>query len=176
MGKSMIVGSLAFVLGLSTAPVVGQQAAELAAKTSSADAKFLKEAADGGMAEVELGQLAASRASSSDVKRFGLRMVDDHGKANDELKQLALQKHVDLPPEPSAKHKATKARLEKLSGEQFDKAYMADMLQDHKKDVAAFQLESKSAQDPDVKSFAASTLPTLQEHLKQAESLASGSK
>jgi putative membrane protein len=147
----------------------------MSAPSSSAaasDAKFLKEAADGGMAEVELGQLASDKTSSADVKQFGQRMVEDHGKANDELKQLAMQKHVDLPAEPSAKHKATKARLEKLSGDQFDKAYMADMLKDHKKDVAAFQRESNSAKDADVKSFAAKTLPTLQEHLKMAQSLA----
>ena len=126
--------------------------------------------------EVELGRLASEKASSSEVKQFGQRMVEDHGKANDELKQLATQKHVDLPAEPSAKHKATKARLEKLSGEQFDKAYVADMLKDHKKDVAAFEKQSRSAKDPDLKSFAAKTLPTLQDHLKQVQGLASGSK
>jgi len=78
---------------------------------------------------------------------------------------------VDLPQEPSAKHKATKDRLSKLSGEEFDRAYMVDMLKDHKKDVADFQRESKSAKDPDVKNFASQTLPTLQEHLKQAQSV-----
>jgi putative membrane protein len=103
-------------------------------------------------------------------------MVEDHGKANDELKQLAAQKHVDLPAEPSAKHKAAKARLEKLAGEQFDKAYVADMLKDHKKDVSAFEKQSRAAKDPDVKSFAAKTLPTLQDHLKRVQSLNSGSK
>jgi putative membrane protein len=147
-----------------------------ASSIAQADAKFMKEAADGGMAEVELGQLASEKASSSDVKQFGQRMVEDHGKANDELKQLAAQKHVDLPAEPSAKHKAAKARLEKLAGEQFDKAYVADMLKDHKKDVSAFEKQSRAAKDPDVKSFAAKTLPTLQDHLKRVQSLNSGSK
>jgi putative membrane protein len=132
----------------------------------------MKEAAEGGMAEVALGQLAAEKASSSDVKKFGQRMVDDHSKANDELKQLASQKNVDLPQDLSAKDKATKAALEKLSGEQFDKAYMKDMVKDHKKDVSDFRRESKSAQDPDVKKFAAETLPTLEDHLKQAQSVA----
>jgi len=163
------------VVGLAAAQEAGAPTMSPSAP-SSADAKFLKEAADGGMAEVELGQLASEKASSGDVKQFGQRMVEDHGKANSELKQLATQKHVDLPAEPSAKHQATKARLEKLSGDQFDKAYMTDMLKDHKQDVAAFEKESKSAKDPDVQSFAAKTLPTLREHLKQAQSLASGSK
>src|SRR5207237_4403162 len=114
---------------------------------SMSDKKFIKDAADGGLAEVELGQLAASKGSSDEVKKFGQRMVDDHGKANDQLKQLASSKGVDLPSEPSAKNKATKDRLSKLSGEQFDKAYMTDMLQDHKKDIAAFRRESTSGHD-----------------------------
>src|SRR4051812_33416448 len=72
---------------------------------SMSDKKFIKDAADGGLAEVELGQLAASKGSSDEVKKFGQRMVDDHGKANDQLKQLASSKQVNLPTEPSAKHK-----------------------------------------------------------------------
>jgi len=139
-----------------------------------ADRKFVKDAAQGGMAEVELGQLAAEKASSDDVKKFGQRMVDDHSKANDDLKQLATKKGVHVPQQLSAKDKATKARLSKLSGEQFDKAYMANMVRDHKKDVAEFRRETESAKDPDVKNFAASTLPTLEDHLKQAQSLAPG--
>jgi len=142
------------------------------AGTSSSDTTFLKKAAQGGMAEVELGQLAVQKASSEDVKKFGQRMVDDHSKANDQLKQVAAQQHVNLPQEPNAKDKATKARLEKLSGDQFDKAYMNDMVKDHKKDVAEFTRESKMAKDPAVKSFAEQTLPTLKEHLKEAERIA----
>ena len=142
---------------------------KVSSSISPADKKFMKDAAEGGIAEVELGRLAAEKASNADVKKFGQRMVDDHQKANDQLKQLAAQKHVELPQEPSAKDKAAKARLEKLSGEQFDRAYMQDMVKDHKKDVADFQRESKTATDPDVKSFASQTLPTLEDHLKQAE-------
>jgi putative membrane protein len=154
-------------------PTNGASVAKPSAGTAMADIKFMKEAAEGGMAEVALGQLAAEKASNSEVKKFGQRMVDDHSKANDKLKQLASQKNVALPENLSAKDKATKATLEKLSGEQFDQAYMKDMVKDHKKDVSDFRRESKSAQDPDVKKFAAQTLPTLEEHLKQAESVAS---
>jgi putative membrane protein len=139
-----------------------------------ADRKFVKDAAQGNMAEVELGQLAAEKASSDDVKKFGQRMVDDHSKANDDLKQLATKKGVHVPQQLSPKDKATKARLSKLSGEQFDKAYMANMVRDHKKDVAEFKRETESAKDPDVKNFATSTLPTLEDHLKQAQSIAPG--
>ena len=136
-----------------------------------ADHAFVKEAAIGGMAEVDLGQLAASKAESPDVKQFGQRMVDDHGKANTELKSWASQKNVTLPTELDAKHKAEHARLEKLSGAAFDRAYMQAMVADHNKDVAAFMRESKAAKDPDLKAWAAKTLPTLQEHQKMAKEI-----
>jgi putative membrane protein len=133
------------------------------------DDHFVMEAANGGMAEVELGKLAADKASSDEVKKFGQRMVDDHGKANDELKKLAENKNITLPTAPDAKHKATMDRLSKLSGESFDRAYMQEMLKDHRKDVNEFRTESKSGKDPDVKAWAAKTLPTLEEHLKLAQ-------
>jgi putative membrane protein len=139
---------------------------------SVVDQHFIKKAAEGGLAEVELGKLATEKASSDDVKKFGQRMVDDHSKANDELKQLASSKGVEVPTNLSAKDKATKDRLSKLSGEQFDKAYMNDMVKDHTQDVSEFKKESTSAKDPEVKNFASQTLPTLEDHLKQARSIA----
>jgi putative membrane protein len=143
------------------------------AKSGASDQQFVKKAAEGGLAEVELGQLATSKASNDAVKQFGQKMVDDHGKANDELKSIAQQKSITLPTELNAKDKAEKARLEKLSGAEFDKAYMQHMVKDHKKDVAEFQKESTSAKDSDVKQFASKTLPTLQEHLQLAQQTAS---
>jgi putative membrane protein len=163
---------------LSAAAQAGKQSAgdtmpsKQSAGTPTSDTAFVKKAARGGLAEVELGQLAVQKASSEEVKKFGQRMVDDHSKANDELKQVAAQEHIDLPQDLSAKDKATKARLEKLSGEQFDKAYMTDMVKDHQKDVAEFEHESKTAKVPAVKSFAQQTLPTLRDHLKEAEKIA----
>ena len=106
------------------------------------------------------------------MKQFGQKMVDDHGKANDQLKQVASNKGVTIPDKLNAKDAATKARLEKLSGKAFDRAYMRDMVVDHTKDVSEFRTESKSGKDPDVKSFASQALPTLQDHLKQAKSIA----
>ena len=140
-------------------------------KSAKADSsqQFVKEAAIGGMAEVELGRLAADKASSDQVKKFGQRMVDDHGRANDELKTLAQNKNIDLPPSLDAKHKATMDRLSKLSGDAFDRAYMSEMVKDHRKDVNEFRNEAKSGKDPDVKAWAAKTLPTLEEHLKLAQ-------
>jgi putative membrane protein len=142
------------------------------AAAQSADQPFAQEAAMGGMAEVELGTLAKEKASNADVKQFADRMVTDHGKANDELKQWAQQKKVTLPTAIDAKHKATRDRLAKLSGAAFDKAYMSDMLKDHQHDVAAFKREAASGKDPDLKAWAAKTLPTLEDHLKMARDTA----
>jgi putative membrane protein len=141
-------------------------------KLAAADQTFVMKAAQGGMAEVELGQLATQKASSDEVKQFGQRMVDDHSKTNDQLKQIANQKGIAIPTKLSSKDAATTARLEKLSGEQFDHAYMQTMVRDHTKDVAEFRTESKTAKDPLLKNFVSQTLPTLEDHLKQAKRIA----
>ena len=138
-------------------------------KESAADKTFVKKAAEGGLAEVELGKLAAEKGASPEVKQFGQKMVDDHGKANEQLKSLAQSKQIALPTELSSKDKALHDRLAKLSGPAFDRAYMHAMVTDHTKDVSEFRTASKSAVDPDVKSWASSTLPTLETHLKMAQ-------
>jgi putative membrane protein len=138
---------------------------------SASDRTFIKKAAQGGMAEVQLGKLATEKGSSEDVKKFGQRMVDDHSKANDQLKQLAASKGVDVPTSLNSKDEATKDRLSKLSGSAFDRAYMQDMVKDHTQDVSEFKKASQTAKDPDVKSWAAQTLPTLENHLKTAKSV-----
>ncbi len=143
------------------------------AGAQGSDTVFVKKAAEGGLAEVELGKLATEKASSDDVKQFGQRMVDDHSKANDQLKQVASQKNLTLPTDLNAKDKAQKDRLSKLSGKAFDRAYMRSMVMDHTKDVAEFKKEANSGADPDVKNFASQTLPTLQDHLKSARDVAS---
>jgi putative membrane protein len=151
----------------------GAAAAPTAAKSSaSADQAFAREAAIGGMAEVELGKLAKEKGTSNDVKQFGDRMVTDHGKGGEELKQWAQSKNVHLPTELDAKHMALQKRLSQLSGDAFDKAYMREMVSDHQHDVAAFKRESTSGKDPDLKAWAGKTLPTLQEHLKLAQDAA----
>ncbi len=142
---------------------------KMSSNMSMSDKKFVRDAAQGGMAEVELGRLAAEKATSDDVKKFGQRMVDDHSKANDELKQIATSQGIDLPQDMSSKDKALKARLSKLSGASFDKAYMESMVKDHKTDVADFTKESGSGKNDAIKQFATSTLPTLKDHLQEAQ-------
>jgi putative membrane protein len=141
-------------------------------KLSAADRHFIQRAAEGNQAEVELGKLATEKGSSQDVKQFGQKMVDDHSKAKQELQQIASEKHVRLPDGLSAKNLGTKTHLQKLSGKQFDQAYMHNMVADHTKDVSEFQRETISAKDPEVKSYAQNTLPTLQDHLKMAKQIA----
>jgi putative membrane protein len=155
----------------SSKPAAAQHADQ--GKGWGTDTAFAKEAALGGMAEVELGNLAKEKASNNDVKQFGDRMVTDHSKANDELKQWASQKNVTLPTKLDQKHQATRDRLAKLSGAAFDREYMRDMVMDHQQDVAAFTRESKTGKDPDLKAWAGKTLPTLQDHLKMAKDTAS---
>jgi putative membrane protein len=135
---------------------------------ATADHAFATAAAEGGLAEVELGKLAADHATNADVKKFAQRMVDDHGKANDELSKILTQKNITAPTSLKGKEKATYDKLAKLNGAAFDKAYMDAMVKDHEKDVKEFERESTSGKDPDLKAFAAKTLPTLQDHLKMA--------
>src|SRR3954454_745358 len=134
-----------------------------------ADSDFMTKAAQGGMAEVALGQMASSKATDAGVKAFGDRMVTDHSKANDELKQLAQTKGVTLPADTDDASKKTSDKLSKLSGKAFDKGYISDMVTDHEKDVKEFEKASKDAKDPDLKAWATKTLPTLQDHLKMAK-------
>ncbi len=140
------------------------------------DKKFVKDAAMGGMTEVELGKLAAQKATRDDVKQFGQKMVDDHTKANDQLKEIATKSSMEVPSSLDAKHQSRIDKLSALSGAAFDKAYVKDQLKDHQQDVTEFQSEAQSGSDPNVKQFAASTLPTLQEHLSMVKDLNKKSK
>lgn len=168
-----MVGALAFAPASALAADKNDKAAAdtSANKMASGDKKFVNEALQGGMAEVELGKLASEKAANDSVKQFGKRMVDDHGKAGDELKKLAQDKGVTPPAEMDSKHKKLHDRLSKLSGAEFDRAYVNEMVKDHRKDVKDFQREADKAKDPDLKSWAAKTLPTLQDHLKQVEDI-----
>jgi putative membrane protein len=153
------------LLALSSLSFAEEKAQTLAKK----DQQFISGAASGGMLEVELGKLAADKAQSEDVKKFAQQMVTDHTKANDELKTLAQGKGATLPTEMMPRHKKDLDRLSKLSGADFDKAYMTMMVKDHEEDVNQFKEAARNSADPDLKSFADKTVPTLEEHLKMAK-------
>jgi putative membrane protein len=126
---------------------------------SSADKAFIKEAAKGGMMEVAMGRVAEQNASNADVKKFGARMVADHGKANSELKSIAAEEKVELPADPGAgKWKS-------------DKDYMSTMVKDHEKDLAEFEKEAKDGSDADVKRFADKTSKVIRKHLDMAKEI-----
>jgi putative membrane protein len=134
---------------------------------------FWTEAAIGGMAEVELGRLASTKAQNAEVKRFGQMMVTDHTKANEELTALATKKNISLPTALDAEHQSTIQRLEGKTGTEFDRAYVDDMVEDHEADVQAFEKQSMDDSDPDAKAFAAKTLPTLRKHLEEIRAIQS---
>jgi putative membrane protein len=138
--------------------------------------RFVKDALLGGLTKVELGKLAVDKASNDAVKQFGHKMIDDHSKANAELKEIATKEKMDVPDSLDSKHQSRVEKLSKLSGADFDKAYIKDQLKDHQQDVREFQQEAKSGTDPDVKSFASKTLPTLEEHLSMVKELDKGKK
>jgi putative membrane protein len=134
-------------------------------KTSVADRTFVEKAASGGMAEVKMGKLAVDKGTSPTVKQFGQKMVDDHGKANDELKSIASKKNLTLPTEVDSKHQAAYDKLAKLSGSDFDKAYIDAMVKDHDEDVKEFKKATSTAgMDADLKAWAEKTLGVIQEH------------
>jgi putative membrane protein len=143
-----------------------------AAELSSTDRAFITKAAEGGRAEIELGQLAQQKASTDEVKALGKRIADDHQQANRDLEAIAGQKHVTLPSSLNAEHSALKSKLESASGAAFDRQYVVAMIEDHKHDIAEFERAASDARDADVKAFASKTVPTLQEHLRQAEAAA----
>src|SRR5205807_8479023 len=118
------------------------------------DKKFVKDSALGGLTEVELGKLAAQKGSSDAVKQFGQRMVDDHSKANDQLKEVAGKSNIEVPAALDSKHQSRVDKLAKLSGPEFDKAYLKDQVKDHQRDVSDFKSEAQNGSDPNIKQFA----------------------
>jgi putative membrane protein len=143
------------------------------ADPSQQDNEFITGAGSGGMLEVRLGQYAANNAGSDEVKKFGERMAGDHFKANTKLKALATQQPIELPKALNDEDQKALDRLEKLHGSEFDKAYLKYMVEDHEKDIAAFEKEISAGSDPLVKAFAEEILPTLQHHLEMAKNLSS---
>jgi putative membrane protein len=133
--------------------------------------KWATEAAGGGMMEVTLGQTAQQQAASQRVKDFGSMMVRDHTKANDELKSIAAAKNFTLPAMLPEKHQKHVDDLSKKQGNDFDKAYMKMMVDDHEEDVKKFEKAASDATDPAIKDFAARTLPTLRAHLDSAKAI-----
>lgn len=150
----------------SPSPSIQQNQTEL----SPADRKFINEAAQGGMAEVQLGRLALKQAGSNTVKQYAQQMIDEHTKVNKELMALAKQKGVTPPKAIAPKHEKLRAKLSQLSGKNFDSTYMKEAgVKAHAEQAALFERQAQQGQDPDLKAFAAKTLPAVQKHLQEAQ-------
>lgn len=156
-----------------TAPPAGAAGSSATAppRARNPDQKFAEEAASGGMAEVEAGKLAQSKATSGTVKAFAEQMVSDHGRANAQLKQLALSKGITLPTGPGRSQIRALEKAGKLQGADFDREYMKLMVAEHKRTVSLFEKEARNGKDTELKSFASGLLPDLQRHLQRAESI-----
>jgi putative membrane protein len=139
---------------------------------SNPDASFYKHAAEGGIAEVAAGQLAQDKANSQQVKEFGAMMVKDHSAANEKLQALASSKGITLPTSASVGQMATKAKLDVLSGDTFDKSYVKGQITAHRQTIDLFRKEISAGQDADAKAFATATLPTVRAHLKAIRAIA----
>jgi putative membrane protein len=155
------LASAGLLVALST-PVIAQN-------RGGSDTRFANDAAMGGMTEIQLGKLALQNGSSDKVKQFGQRLVDDHSKAGDELKAIAGKDNITLPSELDATHKAMVDKFAKMSGAEFDRAFISQMVMDHETTIAEFQKEANGGTSPDLKSWAGNTLPTLQDHLRMAK-------
>jgi putative membrane protein len=139
---------------------------------SNPDATFYKKAAEGGIAEVDAGNLAEQKGDNQPVKDFGAMLVKDHTAINDKLQALAASKNISLPTSASIGEMGTKAKLEVLSGETFDKSFLKTEIKDHRGAIALFKEEIAAGQDPDAKAFASATLPTLKMHLHTVKTIA----
>ncbi|WP_134092006.1 DUF4142 domain-containing protein [Olivibacter sp. XZL3] len=140
-------------------------------QVSTDEAAFATEAASGGLAEVALGELAAQKATDAKVKAFGTMMVKDHSKANEELKALAAKKNIALPSAPAVEKQKKLEEIGAKAGKDFDKAYVEEMVEDHKKDVALFEEALEKSKDPEMKQFIESTLPVLRKHLEHIQTI-----
>ena len=157
------------VLGLSSS-------IRAANSVSEVDTMFVLKAAQGGMTEVQLGQLAADKGTSQNVKDFGAEMVTDHGNANTQLKSLASSKEISIPEKLDSKHQAMVNDLAGLSATAFDKAYVEAMVVAHMKDNALFSKETMSGQDAEIKAFAAKTDEMVKMHLSMIQEIQSKMK
>ena len=144
-------------------------AADKETKATPAEKTFIMEAANGGMTEVDLGKVAAEKGGSEEVKDFGNLMVTDHSKINDQLKSVASEMGVTIPEKVNATHQAMIDKMSKLSGADFDKAYVPAMVKDHKKDIADFEAAEKHVKNAVLKKFIEDSVPVMKEHLEKIE-------
>jgi putative membrane protein len=166
--KSLLIATATVAL-LAAAPAVAQGNKTGQGASTSSDAKFVEHVARDGQAEVDLGRLGEQKAQGTEVKALARRLVADHTKSNQQLMKIAQQEGAQPSAQPSKSERNERAKLEKLNGQAFDKAFVKQIVQDHQKDIKYFEKEQGSLKDPQLKSFAQQTLPVLREHLQMAQ-------
>ena len=166
MNMKKLIGSLGSALLILSATSHG-----ICSDKSEADQQFVNEAAQGGMLEVELGQLALKNGTSGEVKNFGQQMVTDHTRLNDELGNAAKKDGLQVPTDLSAKQRAEIQSLSKFSGKEFDSKYAQLMVKDHTHDLAAFQKAESTTERPELKKAIANAIPVVEHHLEMAKNL-----
>lgn len=170
--KARLISALIVGAGVFLGAAQAQQTPAPESRPAADYAALLAQAAQGGSAEVETGRLAVERAGSDEVKRFGKRMVDDHGKVNQELAELLTKKGIAVPKDPDPDHRALIADLAKRSGADFDRNYLREQVLDHEAAVTLFIRLAKEGSDEDLQKFASKMLSTLRQHLDMAKELA----
>jgi len=139
------------------------------APLNSTDRDFAMKAAQGGMAEVELGNLAQQRGASEQIKEFGKRLVDDHTKLNNDLKDIAAKQGISLPTDLGPNQRQAVDKMAKLSGAQFDREFWSHAVKDHREDISELRNEADKGENPALKDFAASSISKLEDHLRMAQ-------
>ncbi len=132
--------------------------------------RFMRKAIEGNLAEVKVGQLAQQKGATAGVRHFGAVLEQDHSQANQQAIAAASSSGVTPPSQPDDKQRAEYQHLASLSGSEFDRAFLREMVKDHEKDIAEYRKEAKSTSGP-AESYAAASLPTLKKHLRLAKSL-----
>jgi putative membrane protein len=173
-----VLATIASIFALLAVPAAGQEGNPTfmtpdtgPKQANNTDRVFVHAAVIGGMAEVELGKLAQQKGENDAVKEFARRMVEDHGKANNQLSGLAKEDGIAVPDKLDQEHQAVRDRLEVANGEEFDLAYVEGQVADHQKTAQLLEYEIGSGQDVELKSFASDTLPVVLEHLRAAQEI-----
>jgi putative membrane protein len=167
----------AALIGLMAQPALAQSedtteqrpAQEVQHELGQEDLDFATKAVQGGLMEVRLGELAQQQAATPGVQQFGERMVQDHGQANEQLTQIMQNKGIELPEDMPKEGQELHDELQQKSGQEFDQAYMDEMVRDHQADIEAFQQYAETGQDPDLRGFAEQALPVLEQHRRLAQ-------
>jgi putative membrane protein len=159
------------ITALSLAGFLSSASQSIAQQTQNPDVYFIQKAADGGMLELALGQMALKKGESQKIKEFAKMMIDDHTKVNDELMALAKKKKLELPKALSNTKKLMSDSLSSESGNRFDMLYMNMMLASHEETIGLFQDEATGGKDVDLKQWAKGKIPALKHHLEMAKKL-----